>query len=520
MGAAAALQAQAVNLQLRGSTELDQLFSRSARAADEAGTNSRFRACTGSLLYYEPQMLPLASFQTSGPFGADKTASWLLTQVAPSAAAHRQGLIHSLATLDSQTLFQGGWTAVMGQQDALLDVVEVFRQLPASRFETVPSSNAAVEVQPIVVRRLSRNDQTYVYIVNDSPWPVSATLTLDAPRGSEFRVLGSRPCPPPVAREKTQTWTVTLQPYDLVAAVTPVPNVRVVDWQAEVGPNVPVDLRTAIDDFRKRVNQLRETQPLRVLGNADFELPMQGDLAPGWEGSRGVGVESRLVAGQGRAGSNALHVRSEGPVAWGASNSFPAPANGRLAVCVWLRIDDPDKQPPLQLAIEGRLDGQTYYRPARVGAADDRLGPPPEPLTTQWGSYLLRIDDLPTRGLTDLRVAIDLMGPGDVWIDDVQVFDLWFDKTERNELFKKVALASFYLGNGEAVQCEQVLRGFWPEFLRRYVTIDQTQLAEVANADRANSEKPPGQTPKDSEASPSWLKKMVPKPPKLPTWFR
>ena len=141
-----ALQAQAANLQLRSSTELDQLFSRSARAASDAGTNSRSRAWTGSLLYHEPQSFPTASFQTSSPFGADKTASWLLTQIAPSAAAHRQGLIHSLATLDSQVLFQGGWTAVMGQQDALLEVADVFRQLPASRFETVPSSNAGIEV--------------------------------------------------------------------------------------------------------------------------------------------------------------------------------------------------------------------------------------------------------------------------------------------------------------------------------------------------------------------------------------
>ena len=77
------------------------------------------------------------------------------------------------------------------------------------------------------------------------------------------------------------------------------------------------------------------------------------------------------------------------------SNSFPAPATGRLSVWVWLRIDDPAKQPPLQLAVEGRLDGQPYYRPARVGASDERLDEPPPPLATTWAPYLVRIDDLP-----------------------------------------------------------------------------------------------------------------------------
>jgi hypothetical protein len=370
-----------------------------------------------------------------------------------------------------------------------------------------------------VVRRLSRVDRTYFYAVNDSPWPVSVTLTLDAPRGSGFRVLGNRAVPPPVPQEKTQTWTVPLQPYDLVAAVAAAPDVRILDWQAEVGREVLVDLRSGIDDLRRRVNQLREPQPLRVLGNPDFELASQGDLLPGWDSSRGADISAEILAGRGRGGSHALRLSSDGPVAWVRSNSFPPPATGRLSVWVWLRIDNPDKQPPLQLAIEGRLDGQTYYRPARVGAGDDRLGSPP-PLKTDWGLFLVRIDDLPTRGLTDLRVAIDLMGAGEVWADDVQVVDLWFDKTERNELLKKIALANFYLGKGEVAQCEQVLRGYWPEFLRRYVPIDETPVAEVADAERARLEGRPASPPDDSTPSPSWLKKMVPKPPKLPTWFR
>jgi hypothetical protein len=514
-----ALQSQAANLQLRGSTEFDQLFGPTARTAGAAA--ARPRGWTGSLLYSEPQTVSLTSFQTHGPFGADKTPSWLLTQIAPSAEAYRQGVIHSLATLDSQFLFQGGWTPVMGQEEALLEVADAFRQLPAARFETVPSNKATIELPPVVVRRLSRGDRTYFYAVNNSPWTASLTLTMAAPRGSDFRVLGNRVCSPPVTQEKTQVWTVALRPYDLAAAVVAAADVRIVDWQAEVNRDVASDLRAGIDDLRRRANQLRDPRPLAVLGNPDFELASQGDLLPGWDGSRAAGIGAQVVAGQGRNSKNALHLRSDSPVAWVRSNSFSAPATGRLSLWVWLRIDDPARQPPLQLAIEGRLDGQTYYRPARVGAGDDRLGPPPPPLTTEWAPYLVRIDDLPTRGLTDLRVAIDLMGPGQVWIDDVQVFDLWFDKNERNELLKKIALANFYLGNGELAQCDLVLRGYWPEFLRRYVPIDEASAAELAEAGRnaPNTATAPA-VADESADSPSWLKRMVPKPPKLPTWFR
>jgi len=237
---------------------------------------------------------------------------------------------------------------------------------------------------------------------------------------------------------------------------------RIAGWQAEVGRDVLVDLRGGIDDLRRRVNQLREPQPLRVLGNPDFEVSSQGDLLPGWDSSRGADISAEIVAGQGRGASHALRLRSAGP--WPGSAAIPSHRDdGPLSVWVWLRIDDPSKQPPLQLAIEGRLDGQTYYRPARVGAGDDRLGPPP-PLKTDWELFLVRIDDLPTRGLTDLRVAIDLMGAGEVWADDVQVVDLWFDKTERKRTVEEDRAGELLLGKGEVAQCEQVLRGYWPEF--------------------------------------------------------
>ncbi len=514
-----ALPGQAVNLQLRSSAELDQLFGGALRIVGANGGGLRSGGWTGGLLYCEPQTFSLAAFQARGPFGADRTASWMLAQIAPSAAAARQGLIHSLATLDSQVLFQGGWTAVMGQEDAWRAVADVYRQLPSARFETVPSSRISIESPPVVVRRSSQADRTYFYAVNDSPWPVSVALTIEASPASEFRVLGSRACPPPVARDKTQVWTVALQPYDLAAAVVGAPNARIVDWQADVGSEVLVDLSTGIKDLLKRAKQLAAPQPLRVLGNPDFEIRPQGELLPGWDFSRTAGIETRIVAGQGRNGSNGLHLRSSSPVAWVRSNTFPAPATGRLSVWVWLRIDDPGRQPPLQLAVEGRLDGQPYYRPARVGAGDDRFGEPPPPLTTDWAPYLVRIDDLPARGLSDLRVALDLMGPGEVWIDDVQVFDLWFDKNERNELVKKFAVANLYLGQGEVVECHQVLRGYWAEFLRRYVPVEEPQLAELTGANNPRPEAE-ASAPKESASSPSWLKKMVPKAPKLPTWFR
>lgn len=515
-----ALETQAANLQLNRAPEMDLAFGGLA-APHRGAAATAPRTATGSLFYHEPRSLPLPAFDKVSPAGREKTHTWLFSEFSPAGYHNRQRFVHSLATLDSQAMFDGGWMALLGQQETLLDLVEVYRRLPAERFVTVLPKSAEVEQPPVVVRRLSRGNRTYLYVANDSPWPISASLDLSAAQAFSFEALGNRPLPAPTLRGNQGTWEVQLQPYDLVGASLAA-NVEVTDWRLSVGREVFVEIRKSLDDLRKRANLLKDPPTLPALANPGFELPQQGDLLPGWEYAHNEGTAVELDAQQSHSGQSSLHVRSHQAVVWVRSNPFPVPKTGRLSVWVWLKIEAADEQPPLRLAIEGRLNGQTYYRPAEVGAKIGKDNPPP--LTKNWAPYLLRIDNLPTTGLTDLRVAFDLMGRGEVWIDDVQIFDLWFEKTERNELLKLIALADFYLGKGELAQCTRILDGYWPEYIRRHVPLTQIQLVDAPlREEAADQAKPPGPetSSKDKpKASTSWLQRIVPKPPKVPNVFR
>jgi hypothetical protein len=318
------------------------------------------------------------------------------------------------------------------------------------------------------------------------------------------------------------TWTVDLRPYDLVAASLSAPDVQVRDWQVVLGRDVLVELRQSVDELRRRIGRLSDPVPLSVLTNPGFEMPMTEMSPGGWEHARGDGITVGTDEGSGRGGQRSLRIQSDGPVVWVRSNPFPTPTTGRLAVFFWLKIDDPERQPRLQLAIEGRLNGEAYYRPARVGAASNSDRSPPPPLTDSWAPYLVRVDNLPP-SVTDLRVAIDLMGAGQVSVDDIQVFDLWFDRTERNELLKLTALANLYLGKGAAVDCERLLRGYWAEFLRRNVPPDEVQLAGQTapspSVPGAPASAPSDPTEPPREPSTSWLQRVVPKP-QMPKLFR
>lgn len=510
------LEEQAAQLQLRYSTEMDRMFALRTAATTESEASGGLRAMTGNLFYHEPKSLVPESFREASPYGPERTSSWFLDQGVPAGAAARKRFVRALAIQDAQVMVDGGWVTGQIPLEGLNEVLTAYRQLPAARFETVRSASAGEETQPVVVRRLSTGQRTYLYVVNHSPWPVRVSVSLDDRRPFTLTPLGERNLPNITDGSSELRWHVELRPYDLVAARLSAPDVRVRDWQVGLQREVLVDLRQSVDELRRRIARLSDPEPLSVLTNASFETNSADQTLVGWEHATGEGILVTTDNDSARAGQRSLRIESSGPVVWVRSNPFPTPKTGRLDVFFWLKVDDPERQPSLQLAVEGRLNGEPYYRASRVGAAS------PWQLTDSWWRYQLRVDNLPPN-VTDLRVAIDLMGAGQVSVDDVQVFDLWFERMERNELLKLNALANLHLGKGAAVDCERLLRGYWAEFLRRNVPIESLQLAEQttpAAAVEPVAVPRPDRNPAAKEPSTSWFQRVLPKTPTMPRLFR
>ena len=112
--------------------------------------------------------------------------------------------------------------------------------------------------------------------------------------------------------------------------------------------------------------------------------------------------------------------------------------------------------------------------------------------TTQ---FIFQVNDLPLEGLTELSVRFDLMGPGEVWIDDVELFDLTFSKNEVRELSKLITLAHITLQNGRLGDCLRLLDGYWPQFLEDNVPFqDGGEVARRDDPDQPPAEEPPPKT--------------------------
>jgi hypothetical protein len=110
----------------------------------------------------------------------------------------------------------------------------------------------------------------------------------------------------------------------------------------------------------------------------------------------------------------------------------------------------------------------------------------------EWEQFIFQVDDLPFSGLSPLRVRFDLMGQGEVWIDDVQLYNLAFSKPEIVELSKLITLADIKLQNAQLGDCVRLLEGYWPRFLDENVPLPAAVQSSAELAKKTS--KPPAET--------------------------
>lgn len=448
------LPAQAADLEINFAPEMDRLFATGAQPA--------------SLFFHEPQKARLASFDLKSPFGPTNTYTWLVTQMSPAGDRNRRRFVHSLAALDARAMFDGGWLLPLGQEEALREILSVYRLLPDKPFETV-----AGEFQPVTIRKLVHDGRTYVYFVNDSPWSVTLAAQVDVPSNCQMHGVGDSRGVGPLPRGAAETsWKITLRPYDLAAAEFDSTKVKLRGAQVQISDDVRRNLQQRIQDLGARVAALKEPQPLAVIENADFEAPQIDDQITGWTAGAEMGATVQLDAEEHRGGLQSLKITSTGPPASITSAPFTPPTTGRLAIDLWLKAG-PQGMPNVRIAIEGQwTDGKfdPYGVIPAIAAGGNGAG--------EWVRYSFPVDDVPSEGLSSIRIRLDLMSAGEVWVDDLQVFDLPFSESERVELSKLISLASVKLEAGHLADCARLLEGYWPQFLVANVPLTQAPIAQ------------------------------------------
>ncbi len=455
--------------------------------------------------FHLPEELPLEDPRTDSVFAQNPT--WLVAQVVPLGVSNRARFAQALARRDLRTLIDGGWSVLLGQEEWVRTWFAAFSSLPPVEFRTFQGSG-----DPLVVRWASWNDATYVYLVNPSPWPLWVQLTYTAPpRCQVWKLPHQEPLAPLLLENSQHQVEVAVEGYGLEVLRFSAPGVVLRQVEVPLPGQAHASLGQRAAELLGRLAQLRSGSPALPVANADFEAPGQDQTpVPQWILTHEGQATARVVQQQAHSGKQCLLLENHSGVVSVLSQELQLSGCGRVAITAWLRTDEPQHPPTFRLAIQGTYYGQPYYRYAALGTPPSQVR-----LSRRWRQYVFLVPDLPLQGLEQVRVRLDLLGSGRVWVDDVAVYELLFNQRELVQLSKEFSEVYVLLQRGEYRQALERLEGYWAQLLLARGPAPPASVAQQPRPVPSRSTPSAGGSdPSPAPGSQSWWRRW------LPSWLR
>ena len=440
---------------------------------------------TSSLFLHRSSWAHFEKLEGSAVVGQTSDPIMRLQHLEPAGDWSCERFATALLELDAKMIVDGGLLLNTSVDPRLRAFVDVFSQLPDIEFANVAHQNHRNDLHPIATRFAHEDGNTYLYCVNGSPWSIDVQVQSNL-NALSVTLLSAMHQNETLNVDESGLITFKLNPFELFGIKTNSTN-SFEFFDYKLPATASRDLNKTYYQMRSRVIASGNARPINVLADPSFE---NDDFSVGWT----IGNQDREYIRKDQGGSeskSSLRIsNSESNSVWVRSNKFKVPETGRLSVSVWLKTDDSTKQPPLRISIEGADPESNYYRFAKVGSL--ATGDSGNQLGEQWRRFAVHFTDLPLENLPGLRIGFDLMGPGQVSIDQVELFDRWMDDSDLKALTQMFASIGPLLERPEKMeQCRQILSGYWPQFLRDYV--DQPATQNVQQAEIRVSERQPQQ---------------------------
>lgn len=424
---------------------------------------------TGALFLHEPTRMRLPSFDEVSPYGKANTFMSLVAQMQSVDIHDGRRWAQALSQSDALQIFDGGWTIPLAQSDVTREFLQVYRQLPRIPFGSAFPDKRPT--QPLQARLVSTDQASYLYLVNESPWVVGATVQLEASLGTRLHWLSPRPEKPPQVQKERAVWNVTMRPYGIVGLRADRAGLKVSEIEVNLPPDVKPALEDVIQKLGVRAARLRQPTPLKEFTNSNFEQWAGSAQSPsGWTltGADNSGKQEKKDVFQGTS-SWRLQLEN-GPVLLHSSPILPPPS-GQLSVSVRAKTADGASRPQIRLVLE--VDGETYYPWSPIGVDTTERA-----LNNQWKEFVFRVNQLP-KGAQSLKIGVELTGKGSVLLDDARLFDiLILDDDEQSALALLLHVADSQRRNGMVTDCLRSLSGYWPQYLLRYIDETDTEVRE------------------------------------------
>ena len=424
---------------------------------------------------------------------------------------------HRFATRDlakSITLFDPQYVVVNESESTMLldesfaRVLRAFTDLPLNGWSRIDGVDP--ENQTIQVRTTKANSQSLLVIANLAPWKSDVVIQLAESlpwqtTSSQSGFDGDVPVDIQLRQEGSQL-TFSLRPGSFV--VLSAPNSNSIDairsWNSRVsgGQDSLTQIKQSVTEVVERIGRLSHPKASLGIRNGGFEQASpfkqagpfkQSDpvaqpsqlTIPGWMHTQHPADSVRIDATEAIEGRQSIVLKTQSANAgrtWMVSEQFAPPRSGRLAVSLSYRGElipgDQTKQ-RLQISIEGTRSGEPIRFSQTIEIARDGQWQPRH--------IVLEAEDITSKKVDSIRLTIDSLSRGRVWIDDIQLHD-WFPLAqERRQLQDQAFMAVQGLQRGRLDAASSLLQNNWAQSLltSRTTDVNRFQNASEIVRDRA-----------------------------------
>ncbi|EMI19620.1 putative secreted protein [Rhodopirellula maiorica SM1] len=211
----------------------------------------------------------------------------------------------------------------------------------------------------------------------------------------------------------------------------------------------------------ERLGMLADSEPYAVLSNPGFEV-VGGIGITGWMHAQYPEGAVRIDEHEAIEGERSLCLTTVNAMAtktWLVSETIPPPKTGRLAVSLAVRSEASEVTTPhrIRVSVEGTQAGSSFRHSEEVDV--------PRNGTWQPRKVLVEADKIDPMTMDSLRITIDSLSPGKLWIDDVHLHDFFPMNKERAELQSQAFLAVQGLQRGNLAPSARLLKNRWAQFL-------------------------------------------------------
>ncbi len=412
-----------------------------------------------------------------------------------------QILCRQLHARDARWMAVGGWAPLNLNDSQLRNLITALTRIPA-----VPMADASPRggKGAVVIRSAGTADAAWVLVLNAGDWEESVEIRYAATRRDiHAHLLAAAPQmaeraePAPVSIPPDR-WILSAAPHSCAVYQIDDPEWRILRTSTECPPAAIAVVGDQLSDLEDRIDRASDPTQQRPLPGlrGEFEQWTPAGDPAGWTRSSLPGVLIEADDHFPHGGRRCVRMIANSDVAgaaWLQSVPVPPPESGRATFRAWLRCSE--QQPTVRLVVSGRTrQGHRIERQLTVGRGT------PHAIPTDWGTrpFTLVADNLPSEQMDAITFSIELVGSGEIWIDDAAAVQSWMTPDERIYLLGELLVAREQLNSGNPFPASSLVQGFWGQYLDRFALHDSSSepegkahASDASAASRTASPPPP-----------------------------